>query len=293
MFKRSAAAVAVLLAGMTILASPAAAGLLGGHAKPSAAVTEAGVAAIQRAIDEQRYVDAGQMLDEAILAGVTEPRLVLLGGELNLARGRYGQALDDFKTAQKTPALRAKAMEGEGLALAAQGRSDEALIALHAAVDETPGAWRAWNALAAEYDGRGAWSDAETAYKRALDASGGAAIVYNNRGYSRILQRRPDEAIADLAQALQKKPGFDEAMTNLRLALALKGDYDRALAGSSKEDRAALLNNAGFVAGMRGDYARAQDLLAQAMRQRGEYYDRAAENLKLVKDLQTGGHAPH
>jgi Flp pilus assembly protein TadD len=280
-----------LLAAAALSAQPAGAGVLAARPQPSAIATEAGIAAVQQALDEQRYVDAGQMLDEALLAGIKEPRLVLLGGELNLGRGRFGQALSAFKTAEKTPALKARAMEGEGLALASLGRSDEAMRTLKAAIAEAPQAWRAWNALAAEYDHQGAWRDAEAAYAHALEGSDGAAIVFNNRGYSRILQRRLDDAVADLAKALQKKPGLVEAMTNLRLALALRGDYDRALAGSGQEDRAALLNNAGFAAGMRGDYDRAEDLLAQAMSQRGEYYDRAAQNLKLVKDLHAGGHA--
>jgi Flp pilus assembly protein TadD len=281
-----------IVAALTVGALPASGAAPGRSTPPSAAATEAGVAAVQQAIDEQRYIDAGQMLDEALLAGVKDPRLLLLGGELNLSRGRFSEALAAFRSAGKTPALNAKALEGEGLALASLGRYDEAMVVLRSAVAEAPDAWRAWNAIAAGYDRKGAWSDAEAAYDRALKASDGAAIVFNNRGYSRLLQRRLDDAVADLAKALDKRPGFVEAMTNLRLALALRGDYDRALAGSAREDRASLLNNAGFAAGIRGDYDRAQDLLGQAMSLRGEYYDRAAQNLKLVKDLQAGDHAP-
>ena len=63
-------------------------------AKPSAEVTltAAGVAEIRRAIDEQRLLDAGRMIDQAMLGGVTDPRLSLLGGDLNLVRKRYNVA---------------------------------------------------------------------------------------------------------------------------------------------------------------------------------------------------------
>jgi Flp pilus assembly protein TadD len=52
------------------------------------------------------------------------------------------------------------------------------------------------------------------------------------------------------------------------------------------DDRAALLNNAGFAAGVRGDYAKAEQLLDEAMKARTQHYERAAENLKLVEALK-------
>src|SRR5262245_61214159 len=42
-------------------------------------ISEAAIAEVQRAIDEQRYVDAGRMLDKAALAGAADPRLTILG----------------------------------------------------------------------------------------------------------------------------------------------------------------------------------------------------------------------
>ena len=71
-----------------------------------------------------------------------------------------------------------------------------------------------------------------------MEGSGGAAQVLNNRGYSRLLQHRRDEAIADLVAALRKRPDMAEARTNLRLALAMGGDYERAVSGASADDRA-------------------------------------------------------
>lgn len=156
---------------------------------------------------------------------------------------------------------------------------------LKRAVEADPAAWRAWNALGAEYDKRGLWTQAEDAYGHAFTTSNGAALVLNNRGYSRLLQLRRREAIADLTAALRKKPDFAEARTNLRLALAMDGDYDRAIAGGAPADQAALLNNAGFAAGMRGDYDKAQELLSRAVALKSEYYARASENLKIVRAL--------
>jgi Flp pilus assembly protein TadD len=259
-------------------------------------LTAAAAAEIRRAIDEQRLLDAGRMVDQAMLDGVKDPRLLLLGGDLNLARQRYNVALTSYRMAEDAPETRAQALQGQGLALAMLGRSTEALTMLQRAVSGDPNAWRAWSALGAAYDLRADWSKAEDAYAHAMAGSGGAPQVLNNRGYSRLLQRRRDEAVADLVAALQKKPDLAEARTNLRLALAMGGDYERAITGASTDDRAALLNNAGFAAGMRGDYAKAEELLNQALKVKSEYYARASENLKIVQALaaqDNGSAAPH
>jgi Flp pilus assembly protein TadD len=263
-------------------------------ASPSGVVSEAKIAEVKRAIDEQRLLDAGRLLDEQTIAGVKDPRLALLGGDLNLARKRYAAALSNYKLAEAAPSTQARSLQGQGLALSLLSRSTEAVAVLERAVAADPKSWRAWNALGAEYDARSRWTDADAAYQHAFAASDGAAQVLNNRGYSRLLQRRRDEAVSDFVAALQKKPDLAEARTNLRLALAMGGDYERAIAGVTSSDQAALLNNAGFAAGMRGDYAKAEELLGRAVTARGEYYARASENLKIVRALASrSNEAPH
>jgi Flp pilus assembly protein TadD len=263
-------------------------------ARGGAAPTVSGetVAQIQQAIDEQRLLDAARMLDAALLAGGGDTRLALAGGDLSLARGNYESAFASYKTAQDAPATREAALQGQGIALALMGRSGEALAALQSAVVEFPAAWRAWNALGSEYDHRGRWAEAEDAYAHALSVAPGEALVLNNRGYSRLLQHKRTDAVADLVAALQKRPAFPEAQTNLRLALAIRGDYDRAIAGGTPDDQATLLNNAGFAAGMRGDYAQAEDLLGRAIKAKSVYYARATENLKIVRALASQRGAP-
>jgi Flp pilus assembly protein TadD len=258
---------------------------LGRPRAPTAAVTEAQIAQIQRALDEERYVDAGRLLDMAAVGSGADPRLMLLSGDLSLARGHYDDALADFKKVDTPGPTRGSAMEGEGIALSLLGRSDQALAMLQQAVTEDPSAWRAWNALGGEYDSRRDWVRAEAAYDHALTDSGQAPKVLNNRGFSRLLQNRLDDAVADFVAALQKKPDLAAARTNLRLAMAMKGQYDRATTGGTGDDRAALLNNAGYAAMLRGDYPKAEDLFTQAMQAKGVFYGRASANLDMAKSL--------
>jgi Flp pilus assembly protein TadD len=284
--------ISILLAGvlLAVCGSAATAGLFGGQhhdpkLKAAAAVDDATVAAVQQALDEGRLVDAGRLLDRAFLAGETDPRLTLEAGQLDLQEERFQDALTDLKKVDANIETRGKALEGEGIALSMLGRSDEALATLQKAVTEDPAAWRAWNALAGEYDERRDWVKAGEAYDHAITDSDGAAIVLNNRGYSRMLQGQLDAAKDDFVAALKKKPDLATARTNLRLAMALKGEYDRATAGGVADDQATLLNNAGFAAMMRGDYAAAEDFFNRAIDAKGAYYARASQNLAMAKAL--------
>lgn len=291
------AALRRLIAAGLIAAALGAAAAAPAHAQRQAttaasSVSEARLGEIQAALDEQRYLDAGRMIDQAMISGAKDPRLILMGGELNLVRGRHDDALKAFNMVSQEPSVQARASQGKGIVLSILGRSDDALSTLQQAVALDPKAWRAWNALGGEFDRRRDWKNAEAAYELALSNSGGAAIVLNNRGFSRMLQNRLDEATTDLVAALQKKPDLAAARTNLRLTMGLKGDYERALAGGAQEDKAALLNNVGYAAMLRGDHAQAQDMFNRAITAKGQFYDRASDNLEMATGLRTRTEPP-
>jgi Flp pilus assembly protein TadD len=283
-----AAAIIGLVTALAGLATPVDAAGFFSRKKPAAAAMPAldqTLSGIDQALAEGRLVDAGRLLDTTLAAGVTDPRLMLRAGELHLARNRDQEAVQSFTLAETAPACRARALQGKGIGLARLGRSDEAIAALQASVAADPSLWRAWNALGVEKDRRKDWLASEIAYAQALKSKDATAIVQNNRGYSRLLQGRYDEASADFVRALEKDPALASARTNLRLSLALRGDYRRAVAVSGNEERGAVLNNAGFAAAMRGDLAEAETLFQQAIDARGSTYGRAIANLQMVRAL--------
>jgi Flp pilus assembly protein TadD len=288
--KENFAFVLVLAAGIGLAAVvPAQAGWFGAADALTPSVDDRAIAQIQQDLDEQRYIDAGNLLDRALISGKGDPRLMLLVGELNLAKGRYDVALESFKRVDAQPELRERALEGEGVAMSLLGRLDEALPVLESSAASNPASWHTWNALGVIYDRRKEWTKANLAYEHAISASGSSPIVLNNRGFSRLSQNKLDDATADFVLALQKKPDFASARNNLRLAIAMKGDYARATEGASVTDRAAILNNAGFAAMARGDYTAAEKFLGQAIEAKGEYYSVAAANLEKVHGLESGG----
>ena len=279
---------AILLC-FSLNAAPALAGIFDSTTpKPPSAVSDETIGQIQSAFDDERYLDASKIVEESLFSHGDDPRLTYWAAELSLVHGGFQDALMNFTAVEKDPKMHNLALAGEGIALSELGRHDEAMASLQAAVQGDPGAWRAWNALGSEYDRRHDWTNAEAAYANALSGSGGAAIVLNNRGYSWLSQKRPDLAIPDFVAALQKKPDMTVARSNLRLAMSMQGEYDRAIKGAPEADQAEVLNNAGFAAMLRGDYAKATELLNEAMKAKNGYYAIAAANLVLTRNLAKG-----
>jgi Flp pilus assembly protein TadD len=253
-------------------------------ADPAAASALAGQVA--QAISERRFVDAQSLIDQAVVTGVSSPELTVLRGDLFLNRGHYSDALETYRSAAADPVLKARALQGEGLAFSLLNRSEEALTALKEATSLDKTLWMAWNGLGREYDLRRSWANSKSAYAAALAAPGvNMAIVLNNRGYSEMLQTQIDAAATDFVAALERDPALTAARTNLRIALAMEGHYARAAVTGVGDDRAAVLNNVGLAAAMRGDYLQADRMLNEAMAAKGQYYARAAENLQLSRSL--------
>src|SRR5215210_4196834 len=90
---------------------PAQAGLFhGAPPKPAPAkLSESTLQQIQTAYDDQRYLDAGKLLDQALLVSGSDSRLTYWAGELNLARGRDQDALSNFMSIKTEPKLHSKA----------------------------------------------------------------------------------------------------------------------------------------------------------------------------------------
>jgi len=89
------------------------------------------------------------------------------------------------------------------------------------------------------------WRNSESLFRHTLTVTGNNLIALNNLGAWLTAQKRPEEAIVYLRQALQMNPGnvdtlynlgnalaeegrFDEAVTNFQAAVALKPEYYQA-----------------------------------------------------------------
>lgn len=242
--------------------------------------------------------------DEALDDGLTEvasghyqvvlrhdaenPRARLGMAEINLAAGRGDAARPQFEALAGHPDLAPRARQGLGLALLKAGNPDKARAPLEAAVLADPGLWRAWNALATVHDRAADWAEARRCYDAALAAAPDSqrGIIENNLGFSLVLQGHYQDAVPHLMEAARRQRDMDLPRTNLRLALAWQGRYDEAVAGARPAERAAVLNNVGYVALLRGDYPQAESLLSRAVEASPSHFASAHGNLAHLKAVR-------
>jgi Flp pilus assembly protein TadD len=241
---------------------------------------------IARALDAGRLTQAKTLFERAKLARQQDPRIDLLLAEYWLATGDTDQALAQFTRSATVASLRPEALQGAGIAALRLGRTDAALRDLQQAVAAKPGLKRAWNALGAAADQGRLWSLAEKAYGEALKLSPKDPEVLSNRGYSRTMQGRGAEAVADLTDAVASRPGDERIRNNLRIALAMSGRYDEAFAGADRRQLYRELNNIGYAALMRGDYAAAEAYLNRSIEQSDVFYRTAWKNLTYLRDVK-------
>lgn len=211
--------------------------------------------------------------------------------EVFLATGASSKAAGIFRDLREVDEIRARALQGEGLALLAGGYRIEARDRLEEAVAVGPDLWRSWNALGQIHDYDQRWADSSGCYDKALEQKPDSAILHNNKGFSLLLQGRYDEASRHLMKALELQPRLATVQANLRLALAWQGRYVDAAQGLDRGDIPRVLNNIGYVALLRGDYERSEALLTRAMESSPSYFELASRNLETLRAMKEGNEA--
>jgi Flp pilus assembly protein TadD len=229
---------------------------------------------IDTAIAEGRAADAGAVLQRALTSADT-PELQLRAGEIALIEGGLAAAATSFTGLVNEPIVAARAHQGLGITRLRQGRTEEAIKSLDAALSADPVLLRATIARGVAADRLRDWPRADAAWARALELAPQSAIARNNRGWSLLLRGRHGEAEADFVAALDADPRLGSARTNLIFARALQGRYREAFTLSEKTTLAADLNTVGFGAMARGDNEAAQSYFERAM-QKNPRFDRTA-----------------
>lgn len=257
-------------------------------AVPKPAISPEMVRLAEMALDDGLAVEARQRYARLAALDPENPWIRLGLAEAMLALDDNVQARNRFEELEDVDAVRARALQGKGLALVRMNRREEAMKTLELAVEADPGLWRAWNALGRLSDYSRDFIRSAQAYDKALALRPDSGVVRNNIGYSCLLQGKPEDAARHLMDALQREPRLEAAQANLRLALALQGRYHDARAGLTKDKLAAGLNNIGFVALGLGDYREAEAFLAQAIEASPSFHDRASANLLRARALKGG-----
>ena len=242
------------------------------------------------ALETGRAAQAKQLYRSILATAPDDPDALAGLGEAEVLLSEYGTALEHSRQAAARAGeradLEARALHNAGIALLLTDRTAEAEQTLETAVERDPTSWRAWNALGRARDARQAWQQARVAYERALALAPDQGAVLNNFGMSKLSAGDPDGAAALFVRALEASPDLAAAETNLRLALALGGRYEEAVAGVDAADLPDVLNNAGYAALLRGDYAKARTLFLQAIDASPGFYEPARSNLRFLDSVE-------
>lgn len=247
---------------------------------PAAPLAEA-----RHAIDVGRLDQARLMIARAVAAGSKGPAVDRLLADLAFASGHTSEAAGRYAALASADNADLFILERAGLAALRSGDRAAATGWIEKATAIPGASWRAWNALGVLADLRQDFAESDRGYARAAELAPQQAEVANNMGWSLLLRGEWDGAAAALERAHALDPQSVRIANNLELArAALAEELPARTAGESDEDWAARLNDAGVVAQMRGDNARAIAAFAQAIDARSTWYKRAANNLRRAQE---------
>ena len=238
---------------------------------------------VEEALAGDRLLQAERMLAQLRPTCEAEPGYRRLVGRWALGTARHDEAFAAFSVLATALPDDSEALSGAGRAAFNLGRYDEAMDLLVRA-SLLPGAdWRTWNALAVLHDRQRAWPASAEAYRQAFALASDEAAVWNNRGYSLLLQQRFAEAASDLDRAVALDSNNEIFRTNRDLAHAMAGRFGARRTGESDRQWAGRLNNMGYAAFLAGNRAAARSLLARAIEESDVAMARAEANLALAE----------
>ncbi|MCZ6495169.1 MAG: tetratricopeptide repeat protein [Alphaproteobacteria bacterium] len=242
---------------------------------------------IYRALEEGNVATADALRVRVLYINPKSVEARLARGEIFLRQARYGRAMETFKSLVKEEKLLARSYQGIGVARLQQGRRAAAKQAFDKAVSLDGGLWRAWNGLGYFYDSVKDWKRAQQSYNRALKLRRDKPALFNNRGFSKLMQSRYEDAIVDFRAALKLNPLLKVTRMNIRLAQAWLGRYVEAIAGASKQDLPSVLNNIGYIAMIKGEYAAADAYFSRAMQLSPSFNETASNNLQKLEAFKS------
>jgi FkbM family methyltransferase len=166
----------------------------------------------------------------------------------------------------------------------AAGRPAEAAEALRAATAHDPRHAVAHNQLGVALAAQGLYAEASESFRRSLEAGAGlpgpsAAEARHNLGLALRELGRPEEAGAEIAEALRLRPDFAEAHHSRGVVLAAQGKRDEAAACYREALR------------IKPDLVRARQALGQALQEQGKAAEMTALCREAVRALPDSAEA--
>lgn len=259
--------------------------LLDAKKLPEAKRTELGASIIERAELAERdgnHRSTAKYAQMALELSPEDNKALSLYAYAQLGLGKLEKAENLFKDLS-TSSPSAETSQGYGLTLLAQSKVDEAQKWLNDAVRLDSNLWRSWNGLGVIYDMSKQWTLAEQAFKAGIAVAEHNTTINNNLGLSYLRQKRLTEALIAFENVQALPGGKDISDLNYRTTLALNGEMDKALGGTTDTETANLYNNLGVIAIDDGEPRKAITYLKKAIATSPSYYPNAEKNLEIAK----------
>lgn len=236
------------------------------------------------AMDIGRLDQARTMIARAVASGAKGAPVERLLADLAFRSGNNSEALARYQVLLGQNPADLLLAERAGIAALKMGDTARAAQLLERSTASPATSWSGWNARGVIADLSHDWAAADTAYAEAARRSPGQAEVYNNMGWSKLLRGDWAEGLQLLLRAAELNPRSERIRDNLELAgMAVAEELPRRHSGESDRDWAARLNDAGVMARIGGDKARAIAAFTQAIEARNIWFERAANNLELAR----------
>ena len=212
-------------------------------------------------------------------------------GTVLVRQGRLDEGIPHLRAALRLAPAYARAHNDLGAALGRQGHEDQAMGEFEMAIRFDPKLAEAHRNLALALEKLGRLDEAASHLQVAVQSEPDFAEAHRNLGVALGKQGRLDEAIDQLTQAIRLNSGDAEAQSSLGITLGKRGRLDDAIvhlkmALELKPSSAEAHCNLGVALGAKGDIEGAIAHLQAALKLKPDYPD-ARNNLQTALELKS------
>lgn len=197
------------------------------YAEAFAGQCEALLALYAESRDPQEFESAEVVCQRALTLDRRSPGVYVALGNLYLASGQYGKAVQDFQTAVALKENQVEAYLGMGDAYLQQGQLVQAEEMYREALGQ-PGHWRAEMKMGNFLFMTGRNQEAIPYYRRISELMPDSAVAFNNLGAAYMMNGEFQEAVDVWQHALELAPS-GLIYANMATSMYLLGRYDEAI----------------------------------------------------------------
>ena len=190
--------------------------------------------------------------------------------------GRYEDAIAEFTEAIELDPAYALGYNNRGWAYSEKGQYDLAIADLSKAIELNPELAVAYSNRGSAYNNKGQLELAIADLNNAIKLDPELVAAYNNRGLVYSSKGQWEPAIADFTKAIELDPNYAVAYSNRGLTYGNKGEWELAIADFTKAieldpSYAVAYNNRGWVYNEKGQYDLAIADLGKAIELDADY----------------------